>query len=215
MELEIRTLPVGPFQQNARVVVESTGCEALVIDPGDEAERILRTVEAMGGKVRYVLLTHAHLDHAGAAAPVRRALGAPLALHRADFALLGGLSEQGRMFGISGIEVPDVDIDLTDVETLSFGDGEIRVVPTPGHTPGGVTFLIGAQGFFGDTLFQGSVGRTDLGGDAQVYARTLREVVLALPDETVVMSGHGPDTTIGIERRTNPFLNGTLALDGS
>jgi len=213
MELAIRTLPVGPFQQNARVVVETVRHEALVVDPGAEAERILRTVEAMGGEVRYVLLTHAHLDHAGAAAPVRRALGVPLALHRADGPLLEAMAEHGRMFGISGLEVPEVDLDLAEVETLPFGEGEIRVVPTPGHTPGGVTFLIGKDGFFGDTLFQGSVGRTDLGGDPRVYAKTLREVVLAFPDETVVMSGHGPDTTIGIERRTNPFLNGTLALD--
>ncbi|MHC5011381.1 MAG: MBL fold metallo-hydrolase [Planctomycetota bacterium] len=116
------------------------------------------------------------------------------------------------MFGINGVEVPEVDVDLAEVTSIPFGDEEIRVVHTPGHTPGGVTFLFGAHGFFGDSLFRLSVGRTDLGGDAEAYAKTLRETILGLPDDTVVYTGHGPDTTIGVERRQNPFLNGQIPL---
>jgi len=214
MEIEVTTVVVGPFQQNCRIVKDGASGEGVIVDPGDEAERILAAVEASGARVTMILATHAPLDHVGAVAAVKRALGVPFALHRADFDLLAALPEHGAMFGIHGLEVPTVDLDLADVTSIPFGADEIRVVPTPGHTPGGVTFFFGEQGFFGDTLFRMSVGRTDLGGDAQVYARTLRETVLGLPDETVVYTGHGPDTTIGIERRENPFLNGTIALDG-
>ena len=213
MELEVSTVVVGPFQQNCRIVKDKATGEAVIVDPGDEAERILATVKQVGARVRYVLLTRAHLDHAGAAAPVKRALGVPLAMHPDDRPILEALPQHGAMFGLSDLEVPEVDIDLSETTRLPFADGEIEVVHTPGHTPGGVTFLFGRHGFFGDTLFQMSVGRTDLGGDAKTYAQTLREKVLAMPDDTVVYTGHGPDTTIGQERANNPFLNGQIRMD--
>ena len=214
MPLEVHTVIVGPFQQNCRVVKDPVSGDGVIVDPGDEAERILAVVERSGARITHILATHAHLDHVGAVAEVKRALGVPFALHRGDFPLLAQLPAHGRMFGIDGLEVPEVDLDLAEVAEIPLGDEAIRVLPTPGHTPGGVTFLFGDQGFFGDSLFRMSVGRTDLGGDAAVYARTIRDVILGLPDETIVYTGHGPDTTIGVERIENPFLNGTIPLDG-
>lgn len=214
MQIEVTTVVVGPFQQNCRIVKDVLSGDGVIVDPGAEPERILAAVAAANVNITHILATHAHLDHVGAVAPVKEALGVPFALHRDDFGLLSVLAERGREHGIGNLRAPEVDIDLAEVQSIPLGAGEIRVVPTPGHTPGGVTFLYGDQGFFGDTLFRMSVGRTDLGGDAQVYARTLRDVVLGLPDDTVVYTGHGPDTTIGAERAQNPFLNGTIALDG-
>ncbi len=214
MALEVTTVVVGPFQQNCRVVKDPASGDGVIIDPGADAERILAAVKTSGANITHILATHAHLDHVGAVADVKRELDVPFALHRDDFDLLKGLPQHGAMFGIHGLEVPEVEIDLAEVTSIPLGDGEIRVVHTPGHTPGGVTFMWGDQGFVGDSLFRMSVGRTDLGGDAQVYARTLRETILGLPDETIVYTGHGPDTTIGVERRENPFLNGSIALDG-
>ncbi len=215
MDLAVTTLVVGPFQQNCRVVLDRASGEAVVVDPGDEAERILEAVRRSGGKVKALLATHAHLDHVGAVAKVKAALDAPFALHRDDLPLLRALPEHGLMFGIRGLKVPTVDMDLADVTEIPFGKGIIRVVATPGHTPGGVTFLFGEkgnQGLFGDSLFHLSVGRTDLGGDARVYAKTIRDVILRMPDATEVHSGHGPSSTIAVERRDNPFLNGQLDL---
>jgi glyoxylase-like metal-dependent hydrolase (beta-lactamase superfamily II) len=214
MPLEVTTIVVGPFQQNCRVLKDPASGDGVVIDPGAEAERILDAVARSGARITHVLATHAHLDHVGAVTPVKRALGVPFALHHDDLPLLRELPAHGRMFGIQGLEVPEVEIDLAEVDAIPLGAERIRVLPTPGHTPGGVTFLFGTQGCFGDSLFRLSVGRTDLGGDAAVYARTIRDVILALPDETIVYTGHGPDTTIGVERVENPFLNGTIPLDG-
>jgi glyoxylase-like metal-dependent hydrolase (beta-lactamase superfamily II) len=213
VDLAVTTIVVSPFQQNCRLVVDRASGQGVIIDPGDEAPRILDAVRDAGARVTHILATHAHLDHVGAAAPVQRALGVPFGLHRADWPLLRELPRHGLLFGMPGLEVPTVDLDLAAVDAIPFGDEEIQVLHTPGHTPGGVTFLFGEHGFFGDSLFRLSVGRTDLGGDARVYARTLRERILALPDDTVVHCGHGPDTTIGAERDENPFLNGTFPLD--
>lgn len=212
MALEITTVVVGAFQQNCRVVKDPVSGDGVIVDPGDEAGKVLAAAEASGARITHILATHAHLDHVGAVAEVKRALDVPFALHREDFPVLEQLPAHGKMFGIHGLEVPTVDIDLAEVSSIPLGDQAIEVVHTPGHTPGGVTFLYGTEGFFGDSLFRMSVGRTDLGGDAAVYAKTLRDVILGMPDETIVYCGHGPDTTIGVERRENPFLNGTLSL---
>lgn len=212
MALEITTVVVGAFQQNCRIVKDPVSGDGVIVDPGDEPAKILAAAEASGARFTHILATHAHLDHVGAVAEVKRALEVPFALHRGDFPLLEQLPAHGRMFGVHGLEVPEVEIDLAEVDAIPLGDQAIRVVHTPGHTPGGVTFLYGHEGFFGDSLFRMSVGRTDLGGDAAVYAKTLQDVILGMPDETIVYCGHGPDTTIGVERRENPFLNGTLSL---
>lgn len=213
MDIEIVTIVVSPFQQNCRLVKDRATGEALIIDPGDEAERILHVVEEKDARVTRILNTHAHLDHAGAVAPLKRALGVPFALHGADLPILEALEQSGRMWGMPGVEVPTVEEDLEGVDAVPFAGGEIRVLHAPGHTPGGVIFLFGKEGIFGDTLFRLSVGRTDLGGNAQVYAKTLEDVVLALDDDVVVHCGHGPSTTIGAERRENPFLNGQIRID--
>jgi glyoxylase-like metal-dependent hydrolase (beta-lactamase superfamily II) len=212
MGLEVTTVVVSPFEQNCRIVKDVASGDGVIVDPGDEPERILAEVKASGARITHILATHAHLDHVGAAAAVRRALGAPFCLHRGDLPLLQALPTHGEMFGMHGLEVPPVDLDLADVKEIPLGKGRIRVLHTPGHTPGGCTFLFDGDGFFGDSLFRLSVGRTDLGGDAKVYAKTLKDVILGLPDETVVRSGHGPDSTIGVERRENPYLNGTYRL---
>jgi glyoxylase-like metal-dependent hydrolase (beta-lactamase superfamily II) len=214
VDLDIQTLVVSPFQQNCRLVVDRASRDAVLFDPGDEADRILAAVEASGARVTHILNTHGHIDHAGAVAPVQEALDVPFGIHPADRHFIEALPERGAAWGMGPVAVPRMDLDLSETTTIPFGRGEIRVLATPGHTPGGVTFLIGEHGIFGDTLFKGSIGRTDLGGDAEVYARTLRDVVLALPDDVVVHAGHGPDSTIGEERRTNPFLTGQIPLAG-
>lgn len=219
MDLAITTLVVSPFEQNCRVVVDRASGDAVVVDPGDDPRGILAAVKASGGRVRYLLATHGHLDHVGAVVPVREALRAPFAIHRADRPILELMPDHARMFGMGPLRVPDIDLDLSELDELPFGDGVIRVVKTPGHTPGGCTFLFHegpgegrGVGLFGDSLFHLSVGRTDLGGDARVYARTIRDVILALPDATVVHSGHGPSSTMAVERERNPFLNGSIPL---
>lgn len=212
MDIEVTTVVVSPFQQNCRIIKERESGDGVIVDPGDEAERILAAVEQSGARITHILATHAHLDHVGAVADVKAALGAPFAMHSADLPLLQELPQHGLRFGMPGLQVPEVDIDLAEVHSIPFGAGEIRITHTPGHTPGGVTFFFGEHGFFGDSLFRMSVGRTDLGGDAAVYAKTLKEKILALPDETIVYTGHGPDTTIGAERIQNPFLNGSIPL---
>jgi hydroxyacylglutathione hydrolase len=215
MDLVVTTLVVSPFQQNCRIVMDRATKAAVIVDPGDDAKRILATVRESGAKVTHLLATHAHLDHVGAVKALQEALRVPFALHSADRPILRMIREHGEMFGMRGLVAPDIDLDLADVKELPFGGGVIRVVATPGHTPGGSTFLFGEHGttgLFGDSLFHLSVGRTDLGGDPDVYARTIRDVILPLPDETEVHSGHGPSSTMEVERRENPFLNGELEV---
>ena len=211
---------VGAFQQNCRLVHDPETEQGVLIDPGAEPEKILEAIPD-GIRITHILATHAHLDHVGAVTQVKAALEdkqkgpVPFALHHGDLPILAQMPEHGRMFGIPGLVVPTVDIDLAEVDEIQVGKETIRVVHTPGHTPGGVTFLFGDKGCFGDSLFKMSVGRTDLGGNAAEYARTLRETILGLPDETIVYCGHGPDTTIGQERIANPFLNGQISIDGN
>ena len=215
MDLAVTTLVVSPFQQNCRIILDKDSGESVIVDPGDDAPRILKAVRGLGVRVKMLLATHAHLDHVGAVAPIKDALGVPFAMHSADLPILRLLSEHGEAFGMKGLRVPAIDVDLASVSELPFGGGRIRVVATPGHTPGGVTFLFGETartGLFGDSLFHLSVGRTDLGGDPDVYARTIRDVILPMPDATEVHSGHGPSSTMAVERRKNPFLNGAIDL---
>ena len=215
MDLALTTLVVSPFQQNCRIVLDRDSGEAVIVDPGDDAPRILKAVRASGARVTMLLATHAHLDHVGAVAQVKDALKVPFAMHAADEPILRMLAEHGEAFGMRGLRVPAIDLDLATVASVPLGDGVIRVVKTPGHTPGGVTFLFdehGETGLFGDSLFHLSVGRTDLGGDARVYAKTIRDVILPLSDGTEVHSGHGPSSTMAVERRDNPFLNGAIDM---
>ena len=216
MILEIRA--TAPFFKNGCVVGCERTREAVIIDPGDEADALLAAVRDHGLEVGYILLTHAHIDHITGVALVKGALGAPVYLHEDDRPLYEHAVEQGRMFGFDVVQPPPVDV-FYDMSPVYFGDYEVTVHHTPGHSPGGVCLQIGKKGeagtdlFVGDTLFAGSVGRTDLpGGDHEVLMRSIADVLLPLGDGATVYPGHGPDTTIGHERQTNPFVLEYLAM---
>ena len=206
---DVDTLTVGPFQSNCYVVRPSDGSPPVVIDPGDEAERIL---DHLGGVTpAAVLLTHAHLDHIGAVAAIVRETGAPVYLHEGDRFLYDAAEEHARVFGLRIEPPPAPDAALSEGQELSFGPLEFEVRHAPGHSPGHVV-LVGqgaARGtaFVGDCVFAGSIGRTDLpGGDMQTLLASIRRRILTLPDDTVLYPGHMGQTTVSRERQTNPFL---------
>lgn len=211
MILETRAVP--PFFKNGYVI----GCEdtrqAVVIDPGDEVHELLTALEHHQLEARYILLTHAHLDHVTGVGMARRALDVPVWLHKDDLFLYDGVVQQGQMFGIQVEKQPKPDRFYENGQKIEFGDYEVTVHHTPGHCPGGVCLAVKhrrkpeASLFVGDTLFAGSIGRTDLpGGDMETLLASIRDVLFSFPDETRVYSGHGPLTTIGREKQTNPFL---------
>ena len=211
--MQVFTAAAPPFFKNGYVVSCEDTQEAVLIDPGDEVEDLLDEIRDRRLTVRDILLTHAHLDHVTGVAAAKAALHAPVWLHRDDLFLYDRTVEQGAMFGLRVKQPPPVDRFYTAGGSLRFGRYIVDVRHTPGHCPGGVCLAIGKDGtderelFVGDTLFAGSIGRTDLpGGDLDVLLRTIREVLFSYPDTAVVHSGHGPDTTIGEERRSNPFL---------
>jgi glyoxylase-like metal-dependent hydrolase (beta-lactamase superfamily II) len=203
---------VEPFFKNGFVIGCEDTREGVIIDPGDEVDELLAAVGRHKLTITNVLLTHAHLDHVTGVARAKRALKVPVWLHPADNFLYEHVVEQGHMFGIEVDPQPPIDLFYKNDQTLPFGRYDIRVLHTPGHCPGGVCLAAGKSGkeptlFVGDTLFAGSIGRTDLpGGDLKTLLGSIRTVLFAFPDDTVVWSGHGEQTTIGRERRTNPFL---------
>ena len=213
------TAAEGPFQKNGYVL----GCErtnaAVYIDPGDEVEQLLGFIAEQGLRVSHILLTHAHVDHVSGVAEAKRRLQAPIYLHQEDQSLYDNAARQGAMFGIQVEQPPPVDRYYDEQDAITFGDHQVAVHHTPGHAPGGVCLAVtkhGAAGapalFAGDNLFAGSIGRTDLpGGDYEVLMKAVTEVLFAFPDESIVYSGHGPETTIGRERRSNPFVLEYLA----
>ena len=210
MILEVRAVPA--FYKNGFVVGCERTHEAVVIDPGDEADELLAAVRDRAVDVSHILLTHAHIDHITGVAQIKDALDAPVYLHKEDLPLYDHALEQGRMFGIALRQPPPIDM-FYDLTPIYFGDYEVRVHHTPGHCPGGVCLQIGKKGergehlFVGDTLFAGSIGRTDLyGGNYEVLMRSITEVLFPLGDASIVHPGHGPDTTIGRERQSNPFV---------
>ncbi|HVH27054.1 MAG TPA: MBL fold metallo-hydrolase [Vicinamibacterales bacterium] len=213
MIIESRAVP--PFMKNGFVVACEQTREAVLIDPGDEVEDLLAIVRTRHLAVVHILLTHAHVDHVTGVARAKRALGAPVHLHRADLFLYEHAVESGAMFGLRVEPQPPIDVYYTAGEAIAFGRLEARPHHTPGHCPGGVCLQIGQAGeigtdlFVGDTLFAGSIGRTDLpGGDYETLIASIRDVLFRFGDAAVVHPGHGPDTTIGRERKTNPFLTG-------
>ncbi len=215
----VESAAVGPFFKNGYVV----GCErtrrAIYIDPGDEVDQLLATIAAQGLQVTHILLTHAHVDHVSGVAEAKRALGAPIFLHKDDLFIYQNAVRSGMMFGLTVEEPPPVDRYYEDDAVIAFGDYEVRVAHTPGHCPGGVCLAISRNGdqaaphlFVGDTLFAGSIGRTDLpGGDYDTLLKAITEVLFKYPDDAIVYSGHGPETTIGREKATNPFVLEYLA----
>ena len=211
--MHIVSSAVAPFYKNGYVVACEHTAEAVVIDPGDEVPDLIDAVERHKLGVKAILLTHAHLDHVTGVGRAKAAFDVPVWLHRDDLFLYDEAVSQARLFGMTIDRPPDVDRFYEPDVRLTFGRYAVDVLPTPGHCPGGVCLAIGPQDsdkrqlFVGDTLFAGSIGRTDLpGGDMDVLLQSIRRVLFAFPDDTQVYSGHGPVTTIGAERRSNPFL---------
>ena len=202
-------LPVGPLQCNCSVIGDETTREAMVIDPGDDIEDVLELVRKHNLQVKQIVITHAHIDHVGGAMKLRAATGAPILLNQNDYALLKMLDAQAAWVGMRAPGKVEIDHSVEQADTLHAGNLTANVLHTPGHTEGSVCLYFPAEKklIAGDTLFAGSIGRTDLpGGSFEKIIQSLHETVLALPNETVVVPGHGPLTTIGDERESNPFL---------
>jgi glyoxylase-like metal-dependent hydrolase (beta-lactamase superfamily II) len=211
MRMRVHSLTVGPFQSNCHIAAcEETG-KAVIFDACDEAARILDLVEREKLDVTLIVNTHAHLDHIGALAQVKSALGVPVVMHEKELPVYEATPQQAAMFGLHAPEVPAIDRFIKEGDRIEVGNSTGVVRETPGHSPGGVIiFFAGEQppvAIVGDVIFRGSIGRTDLfGADHGEMIDTLRDVIIQLPDDTIVYSGHGPDTTIALEKRSNPFL---------
>jgi hydroxyacylglutathione hydrolase len=206
---------VGPIQANCVLLGDADAGELVVIDPGEEGERIAERVRASGLRPTMILHTHGHLDHAGGTAELARELdpGLPIGLHPDEIELYRNLPMQAQMFGLEVEAPPEPDLWLEQGQTLAVGGLELEVRHTPGHSPGGVCFVVSGADeelvVAGDVLFAGSIGRTDLmGGSFPVLERSIRTQLYTLPEDTRVICGHGPETTIGREKATNPFVSG-------
>lgn len=202
-------LPVGPLQCNCSVIGDESTREAMVIDPGDDVEDVLILIHKHNLQVKQIVITHAHIDHVGGAMKLRAATGAPILLNQNDYALLKMIDMQAVWVGMAPPGKVEIDHSLGQADRVRAGSLDADVIHTPGHTEGSICLYFSAEKklIAGDTLFAGSIGRTDLpGGSFQKIINSLHEKVLALPDDTIVVPGHGPLTTIGEERESNPFL---------
>ena len=202
-------LAVGPLQCNCSVIGDEATREAMVIDPGDDIDDVLAIIRKHNLQVKQIVITHAHIDHVGGAMKLRTATGAPILLNQNDYALLKMLDVQAAWIGVATPGNVEIDHSIANGENVTAGSITASVMQTPGHTEGSICLYFPTEKklIAGDTLFAGSIGRTDLpGGSYPKILRSLHDTVLALPDETVVIPGHGPITTIGDERQTNPFL---------
>jgi len=204
--LIIKKLTVGPIMANCFIVACEETYQAVVIDPGDEVDRILLTLADEKLKVAFIINTHGHFDHVGGNARMKQATGAPLLIHRLDAAMLGQLSAAASQWGMTVEDSPPPDRTVDEGDDISCGNLAFRVIHTPGHSPGGISLHADGVVFVGDTLFAGSIGRTDFpGGDYATLISSIQEKLFALGDDVTVYTGHGPETTIGVEKRTNPF----------
>ncbi len=203
-------LPVGWLACNCHIIADAATRQALVVDPGDEVERILEILRRHDLKVRYIVSTHAHIDHVGGLARLREQTGAPVLLHPDDLWLYQNVAMQAAMIGLPAPPVTQVDIPIREGETLTWGELSAHVLHTPGHSPGSLSLYLPnpeKKLLAGDTLFAGSIGRTDLwGGSYETILRSIHQQLLPLGDDVRVYPGHGPDTTLGVERESNPFL---------
>lgn len=213
-ELEVVALPNGQFAENCYLVADRRSRDAVIIDPGEEPAMFMAELDTRGWTLRGIWVTHAHIDHILGVGPIRRAYDAPIHLHPADRPLYDNVSRQAELYGFRVDPLPEPDAELADGDTVAVGGFTFDVRHTPGHSPGSVSFVGHGMVFGGDVLFNGSVGRTDLpGGDTATLLGSIQRHFLSLPDSTILRSGHGPETTIGIERLTNPFLTGAYEMD--
>ncbi|MBN2344326.1 MAG: MBL fold metallo-hydrolase [Deltaproteobacteria bacterium] len=206
--MKFETVVTGAFQENCYILWDNETNDGIIIDPGDDASRIEQRVKALGLNVIGIYNTHGHFDHIGAVQPLKEALDIPFAIHTDDRALVEGAAKQGAMFGLDlPLSAPKVETWLKDAMKIEVGKSVGTVLHTPGHTPGGVCFLFEPFLFVGDTLFAGSVGRTDLpGGNSRQLIDSIQKKLMVLADSTRVLAGHGPETSIGKERKYNPFI---------
>lgn len=203
----LESLEVGPIMANCYILGCEETREAAVIDPGGDADRILQVIDDLGLKVKLIINTHGHFDHVGANKRLKEATGAPILIHEGDASMLSHLSAAASSFGLSVENSPAADQMPGDGDILTFGNITLKVIHVPGHSPGGIALKAEDSVFVGDTLFSGSIGRTDLpGGDYNQLIASVRMKLFSLPDETKVYCGHGPATSIGREKRYNPFF---------
>jgi glyoxylase-like metal-dependent hydrolase (beta-lactamase superfamily II) len=213
--MKIQTIPVGPLQENTYLVVDEVRQRAVFVDPGDEPDRLLRALDATGATLEAIWLTHSHMDHVGGIAGILRRHDVPVLVHPSGKAVYDGAAEHARYFGLEIEQPPPATGSLSEGDTVSVGDTHFQVIHTPGHEPGHVVIHGNGVAFVGDCLFAGSVGRTDLPlASGPELARSLRRIA-ELGDDVKIYPGHGPASTIGHERRYNPFLNGSVRIAGA
>ncbi|MCM8537866.1 MAG: MBL fold metallo-hydrolase [Lentisphaeraceae bacterium] len=211
MAIVKQTFPVGLYQCNCSIIYCDKTLEAIIIDPGSEPETIVAKVESKGLKVKYLLHTHAHLDHFGATSKVKEKCSAVIGLHKADEFLYNLHEQQSAMLGLPQTTISTIDHYIQDNEEFTFGEGQLKTLFTPGHTPGSISFSleIGSELFLfsGDTLFNGGIGRTDFpGGDSELIVKSIKDRLYTLDGDCRVIPGHGDETLIGKEKRSNPFV---------
>jgi glyoxylase-like metal-dependent hydrolase (beta-lactamase superfamily II) len=212
--MKVQTITVGAFQENSYLIVDERTSRAVIVDPGGEGERLIEEIEATGATLDAIWITHAHVDHLGAIASVKRKWDVPIYLHPLDRRLYEAASRQAEVYGVPFEEPPPPDREFSDGQKIKVGEREMLVMHAPGHAPGHVVIHGDGIALVGDCLFAGSIGRTDLPFSNPPQLAATLEKLAALPPETIVYPGHGVETTIGEERLSNPFLNGTARIVG-
>ncbi|HEX21485.1 MAG TPA: MBL fold metallo-hydrolase [Actinobacteria bacterium] len=203
----IETISVGPLETNCYVVAAGAGTSAAVIDPGDDVDKILKVVNGNGLKVTHIINTHGHYDHIGADSALAATTGAKIYIHSLDASMIKDPQSNLSLFLNSDYEMNDEVVKISDGEELVVGGLKLKIIHTPGHTPGGISLFLHGRLFVGDLIFSGSVGRTDLeGGDFSALMSSISKIILEYPDDTIIYPGHGPATTIGAEKQNNPYI---------
>ena len=212
--MNVQTITVGAFQENCYLLVDDRANRAVIVDPGSEGDRLIDAVERSGATLEAIWITHAHVDHVGAVASIKRKWDVPIYLHPLDRRLYEAASRQAEVYGVPFEQPPPPDREFSDGQRVKVGEREMTVMHAPGHAPGHVVIHGDAIALVGDCLFAGSIGRTDLPFSNPPQLSATLEKLAALPPDTVVYPGHGVETTIGEERISNPFLNGTARIVG-
>ena len=214
VDVKVETITVGAFQENCYLLVDDGANKAVIVDPGSEGERLVDTIERSGATLEAIWITHAHVDHVGAIASIKRKWDVPIYLHPLDRRLYEAASRQAEVYGVPFEQPPPPDREFSDGQQVKVGEREMTVMHAPGHAPGHVVIHGEGIALVGDCLFAGSIGRTDLPFSNPPQLSVTLEKLAALPPDTVVYPGHGVETTVGEERLSNPFLNGTARIVG-